>query len=187
MFNTIQKFLLIGVFIFTACSVSIAQDDTKSTDAGNLTTEVKKDEPAGIKTDDGVIYGKDYDHSMTVITFGDLMKAADDNNGKTVVVSGDVSEVCQKMGCWMTMTDGSKTVRVKTLHEFFLPKDVAGRKAVVVGTFNITEISEEDAKHYNEESNNPVSADEIKGPQKAYEIDAAGIKILDADVSDPSK
>ncbi|MCY7360650.1 MAG: DUF4920 domain-containing protein, partial [Ignavibacteria bacterium] len=80
---------------------------------------------------------------------------------------------------WMTMSDGTTKARVKTGHEFLLPKDVAGRDAIVIGTFKITEISEDDARHYNEETKNPiVKTEDITGPQKVYEIDAIGIKIL---------
>lgn len=184
------KIFLFSVILMLAVSVSYSQDDTKPGDPSDVktdaATDVKKDEATGIKMDDGILYGKDYDQSMSVITFEELMKSAGQNNGKMVVVRGNVSEVCQAMGCWMTMSDGTNTVRVKTLHEFFLPKDVAGRGAVVAGTFNITEISEDDARHYNEESNNPKKPEEISGPQKAFEIEAVGIKILNAE-SDSSK
>ncbi|MBV6479820.1 MAG: hypothetical protein HGGPFJEG_02616 [Ignavibacteria bacterium] len=185
-----KSFLKIIIFSFLfllAASVSYSQDDTKPGDQTDVKTDVKKDSHEGIKMSDGILYGKDYDQSMSVITFDDLMKNAEQHNGKVVVVKGDVSEVCQKMGCWMTMTDGTNTVRVKTLHEFFLPKDIAGRNAVVVGTFNITEISEDDAKHYNEESSNPKNSDEIKGTQKGFEIDANGVKILEAAATESSK
>lgn len=188
--KSLLKIILFSISLMLAVSVSYSQDDTNAGDPtdvkSDVKSEVKKDAPVGINMDDGILYGKDYDHSMPVITFAELMSSADQNTGKTVVVKGDVSEVCQTMGCWMTMTDGTNTVRVKTLHEFFLPKDIAGRNVVVAGVFNITEISEEDAKHYNEESKNPKNPEEIKGPQKSFEIEAAGIKILNAE-SDSSK
>ncbi len=78
------------------------------------------------------------------------------------------------------MTEGDNTVRIKTLHEFFLPKDIAGKNAVVSGTFKTTELTEEEARHYLEESKNPtMKPEDIKGPQKAYIIEATGITILD--------
>lgn len=135
-------------------------------------------EPVGTATADGILYGKDFDPGMTTITYGDLLKSADENNDKVILVKGMVSEVCQAMGCWMVMSDGSKSVRATTSHEFFLPKDIAGKEAVIYGKFKITEISEDDARHYNEESKNPVSNESIVGPQKVMEIDAIGIKIL---------
>ncbi len=176
MLNSIKQFVffLIAIFVITGTSysqVSIHKESGKNT------------EPVGIILSDGVLYGKDYDQSMTIIEFEDLLKSANDYDDKVVLVKGNVSEVCQKMGCWMTMSGGSQEARVKTLHEFFLPKDIGGQEAVVIGTFKVTEISEEQARHYNDETKNPkVKSDEIKGPKKAYEIEAMGIKILNSKI-----
>ncbi len=142
--------------------------------------DMKSDEPVGVKVADGMLYGKDYDRSVNFTEFADLMKEPSANNEKTILLKGSVAEVCQSMGCWMTMTEGNNTVRIKTLHEFFLPKDIAGRNAIVSGKFKVTEITEEQAKHYLEESKNPsMKPEDIKGPQKAYEIEATGITILE--------
>ena len=46
-------------------------------------------------------------------------------------------------------------------------EDAAGQNVIVIGTFKITEISEEDARHYAEETKNPaVKPEDIKGNQK---------------------
>lgn len=167
--NLIKQFSLIVFTVFFISSVSYAQDEHHK--SSNM-------EPVGTATADGMLYGKDFDPGMTTITYGDLLKSADENNDKVILVKGTVAEVCQSMGCWMVMSDGSKSVRATTSHGFFLPKDIAGKEAVIYGKFKITEISEEDARHYNEESKNPVSNESIVGPQKVMEIDAIGIKIL---------
>ncbi len=169
-----MKIIALFILIFMS-TISYSQVEFKSKDSDKKDT----DEPIGIKMSDGILYGKDYDQSMTIMEFNNLMNSIAENNGKVVLVTGSVSEVCQKMGCWMTMSDGTNTTRVKTLHEFFLPKDIAGRNAVVIGTFKVTEISEDQAKHYNDESKNPkIKTEDISGPQEAYEIEAIGIKIL---------
>lgn len=134
-----------------------------------------QDEPVGIVLKDGVLYGTEISPEVTAISVEELIKNQTDNNKKILVVNGDITEVCQEMGCWMVLSDGTNEVRVKTLHKFFLPKDIAGRKAVVMGKFKVTEIDEETARHYNEESKNKK---EIKGQQKAYEINATGVKLL---------
>jgi hypothetical protein len=175
MLNLIKRISLFAFTIILISSVCYSQDDMKMTEK----SEKSSDEPSGIKMADGILYGKDYDPSMQVVEFSDFIKNVKDNDGKEVLIKGKVSEVCQAMGCWMIMSEGTNNVRVKTNHNFFLPKNIAGSNAIVIGTFKVTEISEEDAKHYNEESGNPsMKTDDIKGPQKAYEIDAFGIKIL---------
>lgn len=182
MINILKKIFLFTIILLSVTSFSIAQEEKH----GNH-HESKSDDPVGIIMGDGTLYGKDYDPSMQVYEFSDLINSASDNNDKVVIVRGTVAEVCQAMGCWMTMTHDGKTARIKTDHEFFLPKDIAGQNAVVMGTFKVTEISESDARHYNDETKNPkVKTEEIIGPQKVYEIDAMGIKIL-SPAADPSK
>ncbi|MEO8211462.1 MAG: DUF4920 domain-containing protein [bacterium] len=181
MTHLLKRITLFAFAIVAFSSVSYSQNELKSESGVETKGTEKKssDEPAGIKMSDGILYGKDFDPSMTVIEFSDLMNAVLDNDGKTILVKGSVSDVCQAMGCWMIMSEGKNNVRVKTDHNFFLPKDIAGSNAVVIGTFKSTKISEEDAKHYNEESKNPtMKTEDISGTQDAYEIEAIGIKIL---------
>lgn len=168
--NLLKRVSLSAITIILISTASFAQDHDKSSAM----------EPVGTATADGMLYGKDFDPGLKTMDYGDLLKSADENNDKVILVKGTVSEVCQSMGCWMVMSDGSKSVRATTSHEFFLPKDIAGKEAVIYGKFKITEISEEDAKHYNEESKNPVSNESIVGPQKVMEIEAIGIKILNS-------
>lgn len=183
MTNLLKKLFALIAFLAMITSVSYSQHDMKTE-----STDMKKYEPVGIKTDDGILYGKDYDATMPVVTFGDLMKNTEANNGQTILVKGNVTEVCQEMGCWMMMSDGTNSARVKTLHKFFLPKDIAGSNAIVIGTFKVAEISEDEARHYLEESKNPtMKPEDLKGPQKVYEIEALGIKILNPENSDPSQ
>ncbi|HMS63668.1 MAG TPA: DUF4920 domain-containing protein [Ignavibacteria bacterium] len=184
MYKSVKCFLLLLIAVAITTSVSFAQhDDMKSESKGE-----KSMEPVGVKTDVGVLYGKSYDPGMTLVSYEELIKDPSANNDKVVMVQGNVLEVCQAMGCWMIMSDGTTGTRVKTGHEFFLPKDIAGQSAYVVGKFKVTEISEDDAKHYNEESSNPsVKTESIKGPQKVYELDATGIVILNPDAKSDSK
>lgn len=74
------------------------------------------------------------------------------------------------------ISDGKNEIRAMTLHKFFLPKELKNVKAVVHGEFEVKEITEEQAKHFAEESGK--STEDIKGPQKLYRVKAVGIKIL---------
>ena len=78
------------------------------------------------------------------------------------------------------ISDGTNEVRVVTLHKFLLPKDCATNNTTVEGTFKVKEITEEQAKHYNDEAKNPkVKTEDIKGPQKVYMIEASGVLIAE--------
>lgn len=182
MFNLAKTIFFVLTIFAVSATVSFSQNDNMKSGNDNMKSEhesMKSDEPVGKQLDGGILYGQEYDQGMTAVSYSEFIASPESSNGKTVLLKGNVSEVCQAMGCWMTMSDGVNSTRVKTGHEFFLPKDIAGRDAVVYGVFKISEISEEDAKHYAEESKDPsVKPEDIKGPQKAFEIDATGILIL---------
>ncbi len=143
------------------------------------TDSMKHDEKYEVKAkelSDGTLYGEDIDAAQPVLKIADIYANLDAYQNKLVVVEGNVTEVCQSMGCWTMISDGKNEIRSMTLHKFFLPKDMKNVKAVVQGEFEVKEITEEQAKHFAEESGK--NADNIKGPQKLYRIKAAGIKIL---------
>jgi hypothetical protein len=174
----------ISIFIFAILimsSVAYSQGDPSMGMENNK--EEKTMEPVGVKTSAGMLYGSAIDENVKQLSFGDLLGNAESVNNTIVTVRGVVAEVCQAMGCWMVMTDGTTSVRAKTGHNFFLPKDISGKEVIITGTFKMTEISEDDAKHFNEESSNPKDESEIVGPQQVLVIDATGIEVLDS-VSD---
>lgn len=128
---------------------------------------------------DGTVYGADINTSTQVLTVKDIFADISSFEGKTVVVEGTISEVCKVGGCWTIITDGENYIRALTQHKFIIPKDMdvsKNYKALIEGEFAVKEITEEQAKHFAEESGKPT--DGIVGPQKMYRIKATGIKIL---------
>lgn len=104
--------------------------------------------------------------------------------GKTVQVKGQISEVCEKMGCWMMLVDtASKAkVRIKVKDgEIVFPKDAIGKTAVAEGKFVKIELSKEQAieraKHEAEENNRKFDPASITGPQTIYQIAGTGAVI----------
>jgi hypothetical protein len=125
---------------------------------------------------DGTLYGEDIDATQPVIKIADIFANLPAYQNKLVVVEGDVTQVCQSMGCWVMISNGTNEIRAMTLHKFFMPKDMKNVKAVVQGEFEEKEITEEQAKHFAEESGQPT--DNIKGPQKMFRVKTTGVKIL---------
>ncbi|GAB3734547.1 DUF4920 domain-containing protein [Silanimonas algicola] len=82
---------------------------------------------------------------------------APSHTGHSMKFSGRITQVCQAKGCWVMLDAGGTGVRVKTGHEFFLPKDVSGT-AIVYGELMPVELSAEQAQHYNEESGGGIDA-----------------------------
>src|SRR3954451_8387884 len=67
--------------------------------------------------------------------------------GKTVQVKGQISEVCQMMGCWMDLTnDAGQKIRIKVEDgEIEFPRDSAGKTAIAEGRFDKIELTREQA------------------------------------------
>ncbi|MEI8258737.1 MAG: DUF4920 domain-containing protein [Deltaproteobacteria bacterium] len=56
-------------------------------------------------------------------------------NGQTIRVEGEITAVCQHMGCWMEIRDDATQAHIRMHgHSFFLPRDVSGHRASVAAT-----------------------------------------------------
>jgi len=106
---------------------------------------------------------------------------------KTLLVEATAAAVCQARGCWMTLTDGvGEPIWVRWSTgcggDYAFPKDAAGRRVIVQGSFYPKEISAEDAAHLAEESGT-LKADDIAG--ETFEINATACAVLPADPAAP--
>jgi hypothetical protein len=142
--------------------------------------EMKKEgeKPEAKELADGTLYGSDITTDSKILSVADILQDTASYTGKIVVVKGNMSEICREAGCWTVISDGSSYIRAMTLHKFVMPKDMdlTGKVAVVEGTFAVKEITEEQARHFAEESGKDPNT--ITGPHKMYRITATGIKIL---------
>lgn len=164
----ITKLIIALVLGLISVNISFAQDSPLK-DAG-----VEKVQTS----EEGILYGNLAAPNVPTVKFADLMAAPEQYDGKDIILQGNVKDVCQAEGCWLVVSDGSKDVLVKTLHVFVVPKDCFDNIATVNGTFKIKEISEEQARHLNDESkNSKIKSEDIKGPQKTFVLTAAGIQL----------
>ncbi len=104
-------------------------------------------------------------------------------DGKYVRVGGKVTDVCAMKGCWLRLGDDTTpdTVFVKfhcPIEGRLIPMEAVGHVAVVEGKVTIEEISEEDARHYAEESGQPAAeVAKINGPQRHVRIASPAAEI----------
>jgi uncharacterized protein YdeI (BOF family) len=129
---------------------------------------------------EGKHYGAAFTKAETA-KLEEITKDADKYNGKTVQVRGEIKDVCQKEGCWIVLTDGTREMRVKMKdHAFVVPKNSSNKKVVVEGVVEKQTISEEMARHYAEEAaDKTVKPESIKGPQAVVTMNATGVRIED--------
>jgi hypothetical protein len=81
----------------------------------------------------------------------------------------------------MTFAAGSEQLRVTFLdYGFFVPMDIHGRQARMVGTFAVREVPVDEARHYLEDAGKMEEAAAITEPQKSYTFEATGVQIKPA-------
>lgn len=113
----------------------------------------------------------------------DILENPVDFLGKTVMVEGEVADVCQKAGCWLEVTDASaKKIRVKVKDgEIVFPKKSKGRKIKAEGMVYELKLSKEDAiefyEHVAEEQGTKFDPSTITGPVTLYQIKGLGAVI----------
>ena len=107
-----------------------------------------------------------------------------DYAGKTVQVKGRITEVCEKMGCWMMLVDPASKASVKIKvkdGEIVFPVEAIGKMAVAEGKFARIEMTREQAiaqaKHEAEENRKTFDPASITGPVTTYQIQGAGAVI----------
>ena len=106
----------------------------------------------GTKSDAGQTYGTSMPTSPEPVALSTAMKTVGDFIGKPSKLSGRVGLVCQQKGCWMMLTDGDASVRVKFGNDaFFIPKDASGA-AQVFGQLEEIKMSAAHAKHMAEDA-----------------------------------
>lgn len=116
----------------------------------------------------------------------DLVARPDGFVDKQVQVKGKVTEVCEKMGCWMQLVDPAtkSAVRIKVKDGVIVfPKEAIGKMAAAEGKFVRLQLTHEQAiaraKHEAEEQNRPFDPSSVKGPMTIYQIAGLGAVILE--------
>lgn len=126
-------------------------------------------------------YGADLSEAKAVKATS-LEKTMDGKEVMQMKLKGDIAEVCQNSGCWMTVTTGNgKEIRVTFKdYGFFVPKDAAGKKTVIEGEAKMETVDVATLKHYAEDAGK--SAEEIAAitePETKLTFVASGVEIED--------
>lgn len=122
------------------------------------------------------------EHVMDVPDFVNSMKSMD--KADNIVVTGTITEVCQKAGCWVKLENEEgddifvKFKETDGNHELVIPKDFAGKTAIVHGKASKKTISVKDQKHYAEDAgDSEEEIAKITKPKQELRIDATGVVI----------
>lgn len=129
----------------------------------------------------GVLYGTALSATAKPIPVSELQSKLS-NDAFEGQLSGKIKEVCQSMGCWITLekADGTTLMVKMKDHAFFLPKDLAGRTVVIEGTAGMEDVTEKKRKHLAEDAGkSKEEIAKIKGPIKELHFTASGVKVVE--------
>jgi len=114
----------------------------------------------------------------------DILADPDVYLGKTVLVEGEVLDVCPTMGCWMELKSGGGEgiIKVKVKDgDIIFPVEAVGAYAVVEGTVYKIDLTQEEAvnyfEHIDEESGKKFDPATVTGPMTIYQIKGLGAEI----------
>src|SRR5690606_6877092 len=94
-------------------------------------------EPTRVLEDGSRLFGSELSGDREVTPLATIVASPDQFEGQVVKTEGEITQVCQAMGCWMELRPDAESpgIRVPMAnHSFFLPRDVTGHRATIEGT-----------------------------------------------------
>ena len=128
-----------------------------------------------------VAKGGHYGAEFTLTDSAPLQTLIDDPTphvGKNVRVTGEVTTVCQKAGCWMVLRaqDGESVRVTMKEHSFSVAKDCAGSTAHVEGTVVEKAVDPDTVAHFASETEEGGEVPET-GKDRVLEIVATAVQV----------
>ncbi len=108
--------LFISTYTYSQCK-DMHKDDQKHDHS-------QTDDLNGTEVGEGTLFGAALNQDLEIITFEQLISGSDEFNKMEIVVTGNISDVCQSTGCWVLLSDGNNSVRVKRVMTFLCQRIV---------------------------------------------------------------
>ncbi len=111
-----------------------------------------------------------------------ILSQPDKYLGKDVRVEGEITEVCQNMGCWINIKDASTNdvIQIKVDDGVIVfPKDAAGKQVVAQGKVEKVAVSKEELERQAMESGRKVDTSRITAGKVVYRLKGEGAIIRD--------
>lgn len=172
--------LVVVILAFVLIIAGCAQKENSGEESqAAATTEqdlMQKADPVGS-------YGKGVTQTE-VVAISTILAAPEKYEGKQVLVSGTVIEVCPKRGCWIELAGDKEfqKMRVKvTDGEIVFPLSAKGSTALVEGTVERLEYTKEQAIKYQaheaEERGEAFDSTTVTGPMTIWRLKGIGAEI----------
>lgn len=159
--------------LLAACAPQAPAPSTTEAPSASAPTADATPTPAG----DWQVYGDAFSDSPAV-SLSTLLADAASRTDQVVNVEGKVSEVCQKAGCWMVVSEGEQHMRIRMKdHGFSVDKAGAGKVCQVQGTLVARDIDPSEVAHFASETRSGGVVPEEGQQGKVYEIVATSVRM----------
>ena len=124
------------------------------------------------------VHGKFVDEKKAAKPLAEIL--ASQPSEALVMTEGTVKQVCEKKGCWMTLEDQGKSVRVTFKgYSFFVGRNLIGRKVKTEGLLQKKTQSVADQKHYLEDGGaSKAEIQKVKAPLETFTFEATAVATL---------
>ena len=150
----LSLFLVLGLMACNSTNSTEVNEPSAAVDEGAEQTAAGPT-PTAVNEDGSRLFGAALSEGGETLSLQDVMDRASELDGTVVKTEGHIAQVCQRMGCWMELrpaADSESGIRVPMAgHSFFLPRDVAGSRALIEGELSVEELPEETQQHLREE------------------------------------
>lgn len=190
--------LSVTAVIMTGCSARVANEPYKKNDSATAEIDIallpdvgfaechdKPGEKSAAKKQLSAHFGAPLTLADTeVIPADKILPNSAAYSEKTLRLQGKVGAVCQKKGCWLTVTDGQSTdvvfIKFKDPGEGrLIPLEAVGHDVIVEGIFVVGQVSEKFIKHIRAcQGASDEELDAIVGPQRIVTFKNPGVEIL---------
>ncbi len=128
-------------------------------------------------------YGKDISLKEKT-NISKILEQPEEFIGKTVLVEGEILDVCAMAGCWMELKSDAENQKVKIKvkdGDIIFPVEAKGKSALVEGTVYKIDLTKEEAveyyEHVAEEQGTEFDPASVTGPVTFYQIKGLGAVI----------
>lgn len=128
----------------------------------------------------GKLYGKEFSTAKAIKPEALSTSMGDKTTMENIVVEGTISQVCQAEGCWLKLKNAAgQDIMIKFKdHAFLVPKDIAGKTAVINGTAMKKVVSIEEQRHLAEDAGaSPSDMAAITQPKEELRVEATGVMV----------
>jgi hypothetical protein len=135
------------------------------------------------KANDGKAFGEKFNPKGAIPYDALVAKLEKGDKTENVTVTGKVEAVCKAKGCWMNIqSESGKPSMFVKFHDykFFMPKDIVGKKVVMVGKAFTETTPVDQLKHFAEDDGkSPEEIAKITKPKTEMKFMATGVVIVD--------